>query len=65
MKVVSQEAKSISVTTVAVTVQAECEADFMYHTFLAAPLDKQVNNDLSIASASPASQEKVNVVVEA
>ena len=65
MNVLSPDAKSISVTTVTVTVQAECEALLTYHILRASALDKQVNNDLSIASASQASQEKVNVEVEA
>ena len=55
----------MSVTTVTVTVQAECEALFTYNILRASALDKQVNNDLSIASASQASPEKVNVEVEA
>lgn len=55
----------MSVTTVTVTVQAECEALFTYPILRASALDKQVNNDLSIASASHASHENVKVEVDA
>jgi hypothetical protein len=65
LNVLSQDAKSRSVTTVTVTVPAECEALLTYPILRASALDKQVNKLLSIASASQASQEKVNVEVEA
>jgi hypothetical protein len=55
----------MSVTTVTVTVHAECDALFTYPILRASALERQVNSDLSISSASQASPLNVNVEVEA
>jgi hypothetical protein len=66
LKSLSHEAKSESVTTVAVTVQPDSLALFIYHILLVVPaLSVQVNKHLSICLASAAVPVNVNVDVEA